>query len=547
MQVPLKIVSSIRRYNLIEIELQGEILEEEERFFIPFFPRKRKLTLWDLEKIFFHASASPGVLGVLIKIRGLKIGLARAEAIRRGILELREKGKRVFVYIESAGNTEYLIGSAGDSIFTPPWLLLNLIGLKAEVTFFKDMLDKLEIEAQVRGLGEYKTAAEIFTRKSMSEPHRAMIDSIIDDLYNHFVKCVSQGRRIKEENLKSLIDSGPFIAEEALEKKLIDELLYESDLEKRIEEILGEKIQKIRGESFLRIINVKEAIRSVKEKIKGNAKIIALLFDSGMIILGESKGGGGVKTIGSQTLIGMLKKVEEDKNIKALVLRISSPGGSGIASDLIRHRLKAISEKKPVVLSMSDVVASGGYLISLGARKIVAEAFTLTGSIGIIWGKFNLRNFLNKIGVTKDWIVRGNRAMMFSSYKEFTKDEEEKLGEVMGSFYEDFVRKVAEARGMDFKNAERLARGRVWTGKQAKELGLVDELGGIREAINIAKKEAGIPEDVLPVIKFFSKPKVIQFTPFGKSFSWGVEFIESLESLERDRVLALMPFWIEVR
>jgi protease IV len=550
MQTPLKVIDSIRRCNFVEIELQGEIVEEEERFIIPFFPRKRKLNIWDLEKIFLNVSKSPDIRGVLIKIRDLKIGLARAEAIRRGILELREKGKRVFVYLESPGNLEYMIGSAAEKIFILPWSILNLIGLKAEITFFKDALDKLGIEAEIKGLGEYKSASETFTRRSMSEPHRDMIDSIIDDLYLQFVRYISQGRGISEEKIKSLIDSGPFLPEEALKTGLVDELGYEDDLGKNIEEAMDLQIRKIRAEGFLRIIKIREMIRSLIGKIKGNPETIALVSDSGMVMLGESRGSGGTKILGSQTLIGMLRRVADDKSIKALVLRISSPGGSGVASDLIWHQLKIISEKKPVVVSMSDVAASGGYLIALGARKIVAEPMTLTGSIGIISGKFNLKNFFTKVGVTKDVVMRGSRALMFSGYKEFTKDEEEKLGEIMKSLYEDFVKKVADSRGMDFKSAEQLARGRVWTGKQAKEIGLIDELGGIKEAIQIAKKEAGISEDVSPVIKFFSKPKGIRLTSFSRSFTWRTQ-IESLQNflqaLKREAVLALVSFWIEVK
>lgn len=550
MQWPLKIIDSIRRFDFIEVELRGEIAEEEDRFVIPFFPKKRKLTIWDLERIFEQASNSPAVRGVLIKIRDLKIGLGRAEAIRRRISELRERGKRVFVYLESPGNLEYMIGSAAETIFVPPWSVLNLIGLKAEVTFFKEALDKLGIEAQIKGQGEYKSASEMFTRKTMSKPHRDMIDSIIDDLYAQFVKYISQSRGIDEERIKSLVDLGPFLPKEALEKGLIDEVGYEDDLERRIEEILGFQIRKIHAESFLRILNVKEIVRRIVQKIDGGPGAIALVSDSGMIMLGESRGSGETKTLGSQTLTRILGRIASDKNIKALVLRISSPGGSGIASDLVRHQLKAMSEKKPVVVSMSDMAASGGYLIALGAKKIVAEPMTLTGSIGIISGKFNLKDFFMKLGVTRDAVVRGNRALMFSIYEKFTRDEEEKLGQIMRAFYEDFVKKVADARKMDFKSAEQLARGRVWTGKQAREIGLIDELGGIKEAIQIAKKEAGISEDASPIIKFFSKPRRIHLTPLGRGFGsiTGIgSLVDFLQMLKRETIFALMSFWIDVR
>ncbi|MGH7890242.1 MAG: signal peptide peptidase SppA, partial [Thermodesulfobacteriota bacterium] len=353
-----------------------------------------------------------------------------------------------------------------------------------------------------------------------------------------------------EKTIKSLIDEGPFLAQEALKKGLIDETLYEFDLEKEIEDRMSLKIQRISARSFLKLFTIAETGGSLIDRIRGNSDTIALVADSGMITLGESRGSGSAKTLGSETLIRILKRLADDKRIKAIVLRISSPGGSGVASDLIRRQVKSVSEKKPVVISMSNVAASGGYMIALGANKIVADSMSITGSIGIVSGKFNLNSFLKKLGVTKEWITRGKRALMFSSNKGFTKKEEEKLDAIMESFYRDFVEKVAQARTMEYESAELLARGRVWTGKQAKEKGLVDELGGINEAIEIAKKEAEIPEEVFPTIRFVSKPKGIQFNPFGKSFALGVEFdslMRNLQTLEREKILALMPFWIEVK
>jgi protease-4 len=199
---------------------------------------------------------------------------------------------------------------------------------------------------------------------------------------------------------------------------------------------------------------------------------------------------------------------------------------------------------------MSDVAASGGYLISLGARKIVAESLTLTGSIGVISGKFIIKNFLSKLGITKETVTRGARAKIFSNYAGFTEDEEGKLNEIMKLFYEDFVKKVALSRGMNFKDAEELAKGRVWTGKQAKEIGLIDELGGIGESIKIAKKEASIPDDISTIIKFFSKPKGIHFYPHNRNLilSERIDYIlENFKSLRNEALLALMPFWLHIK
>jgi protease-4 len=378
-----------------------------------------------------------------------------------------------------------------------------------------------------------------------------MINSIIDDLFSQFIKYVSEGRGIDEKKLKALIDSAPFTAQEALAHGLVNELGYETDLEKRIEEILSTKIRKISATGLLRVITLRDLLRLIDERIRGRAGIIALICDSGIITQGESRGsGGGPKTIGSQTLAKMLERLAADAGIKAIVLRLSSPGGSGIASDLVRNQIQAISQKKPVIVSMSDVAASGGYMIALGARKIVADPLTLTGSIGIISGKFNMENLLKKLGIYKEWVKRGKRALIYSSYKAFTKSEEQKLGSIMKSLYDDFVGKVAQVRDMDFKDAEQLARGRVWTGRQAKELGLVDELGGIKSAINLAKKEAGIPSHITPVIRLYSKPKYIRVSPIGKFFFFGERLdslVDSLLTLKGEKILAMMPFWIDFK
>jgi protease-4 len=545
-----RIIDSIGKYNLIEIELEGDLSEEEEKSLIPFYPRKKKLTMWDLERIFDHVSKSQNVKGVLLIIRTLKIGLARAGGIRRNICDLRESGKRVFVYLEAGGNIEYLISSAAEMIFLSPWSTLNLIGLKAEVSFLKDTFDRLGIEAQLKGLGQYKSAAETFTRTSMSESHREMLASILDDFYAQFIESISNGRGAEEKSIRDLVDRGPFTAEEALEKGLVDRIGYQDDLEEIICEALNIQIRKIRALSLLRLINFKDLVRRIFAKVKGKSQIIAIVSDSGMISQGASKGTGVAKILGSQTIISLLNNLAKDRDVRAIILRILTPGGSGLASDLICHQLKVVAERKPIVVSMSDVAASGGYLIGLGANKIVAEPFTLTGSIGIIAGKFNLKNLYEKLGVVKESIVRGKSALMFSSSRGFTKAEEENLLKIMKSFYSRFVERVATERKKDFEAAESLSKGRVWTGRQAKKHGLIDEVGGIKLAIEVAKREAGIPETASPVVKFISKPKGLHFDPFAKSIALKKQFetlIELVADLDNEVVLALMPYWIRIR
>lgn len=545
-----RIIDSIAKYNLIEIELEGQLPEEEEKSLIPFYPRKKNLTIWDLETIFDHASKSQSIKGVLLIIRNLKIGLARAWGIRRSISELRESGKSVFIYLEAGGNVEYLISSAAEMIYFSPWSTLNLIGLKAEVSFLKDTFDKLGIEAQLRGLGKYKSAAETFTRTSMSGPHKEMLESILDDFYAKFVEGISQGRGSDEASIRELIDRGPFTAEDAFREGLVDGIGYEDDLKEKIRELFSDQIRKIGALSLLRLINLGDLIRRLTAKLKGKCQVIAIVSDSGMITHGSSKGTGMAKILGSQTIISQLNKLAKDRDVKAIVLRILTPGGSGLASDMICHHLKVIAETKPIVVSMSDVAASGGYLVGLGANKIVAEPFTLTGSIGVISGKFNLQKLYDKLGITNESMTRGKGALMFSNSRGFTKSEQENLLKMMKSLYDRFVERVALQRKKDFQKAEGLSRGRVWTGRQAKDHGLIDEIGGMRLAIEVAKREAGIPETVSPVVRFISKPKGLQFDLFAKSIALKQQ-LEALEELVTDLddevILALMPFWIRIK
>ncbi len=541
---------SLGKVNFVEIDLNGDIQEEEEKSILPTIGAKKKLTLWDIERTLTEIENNSQILGAIIKLSELRVGFARANLIRARLTELRAKGKKIIVYLQSGGNVEYLIASSADEIYLPPWSMLNLIGLKAEVTFYKDALDKIGVMAHMKGFGEYKSASETFTRDSMSKPHREMINSIIGDLQDQLEEFISEGRKINPKEVKSLINQGPYLADRAYEASLVDGVLYENDLEEKASELVDTKLHLIKAGNFLRRLNIKDKIRSVLGKFTSSYPVVAVIADSGMITLGRSRGAGPVKSIGSDSLIRLLERVSSDRSVKAIVLRVLSPGGSAVASDLICKKLELISEKKPVVISMSDVAASGGYLISLGAHKVVADSMSITGSIGIVSGKFDLSGLYRKLGITKELVSKGKNALMFSSSKGFSKDEEGKLLEIMEFYYEQFVTKVSLARKMDFVKAEQVSRGRVWTGKQAKQRGLVDELGGINTAVNIAKSEAEIFEGHNTILKFYSEPSGLQLSSLFKSSVY-VDTInglmEGLSLLEREKVLTIMPFNINFK
>jgi protease IV len=544
------LLETFRKYNFVKLEMRGEIPEEEEKGFIPFVGGERRLTFGEIERILASIERSAGIAGVIVSISELRIGLSRANSLRRRLLTLRKNGKRVIVYIESGGNVEYLIASGGESIYMPPWSMLNLVGLGAEVTFLKDLLDKLGVSARLKGYGEYKSAAETFTRSSISGAHREMIDSILGSLRTQLEACISEGRGAKVADVRAVIDRGPFVPPSALAEGLIDGTAYESEIEDRAGEAAGVKVRSLDARRFNRVLRAKGRLLSIFGKIRRGGGVIAVVTDSGFVTQGESTGRGALKTMGSGSVLTQLGRVSKDRAVKGLVFRILTPGGSGVASDLIRRRLREISEAMPVVVSMSDVSASGGYLIALGADKIVADPMTLTGSIGIVSGKFELGDLYRKLGVNKELVPTGKRSLMFSQSRDFSGDEEEKLDELMNFYYREFVRAVAEGRGIDEARAGEAAKGRVWTGAQAKELALVDELGGFWDAVNVARREAGLPEDKTPLLRFYSPGRGIRLASLFGDTAYS-DFLKTLTGNAPVKRLSgcftVMPFRIEIK
>lgn len=540
----------LRRYNFLEIELTGDIPEEIERSFFPFSGGRRKLTHWEVESALTYAQKHPGILGVIVKLSNLGIGLGRANGIRRRLLALREEGKRIIVFLESGGNVEYLIASCADYIYMPPWGMLNLIGLKAELTFYAEALSKLGVKAHMKGLGVYKSAAETFTRDSMSGPHREMMDSLLTDLEEQLERSISEGRGISVEEVKSLIDQGPYTSESAHESGLLNGVAYDAEIPGLIEQNSGIRIKALRASSLIVFMNLRDCLKSISRWVFRKRNVVAIVSVNGIITSGRSRKSSKAGTIGSGSLLDMLKRVEKDKSVRALILRVLTPGGSGVASDVLRNRLKMISEKKPVVVSMSDVAASGGYMIALGADRVVADPMSLTGSIGIVSGKLDLSGFYKKVGIGKEAVSKAKRALIFSLHRGFSKDEDEKLLEIMESYYEKFVEIVSTERGMGMSSAESAAGGRVWTGNQAKELGLVDELGGLIDAYQTAVNISGLKDSSRVEVKFISEKRGIQISDLMRvnSLSYVVDLLfESLSSLTRERVLTIMPYDIDVK
>src|SRR5713226_2858807 len=438
------------------------------------------------------AKVDKRITAVMLDIDMPETGWAKAEEIRAAIADFRMSGKPVYAYMEYGMNKDYYIATACDKIFLPPPGELFTNGLAAYVMFFRGSLDKLGIYPDLYQIGKYKSAGDTFTQKQMTDAHREFINSLLDDLSGRYIDGIAKARGKSAADVKTLIDNAPYTAKQAKDVGLIDGAAYRDEVEKELKKRLGYK-----DNDELHIAKASEYRQISQESLGLNkGEKIAVVYAAGDITSGKSQfGGEGETTIGSDSLVKTIEEARDDKGVKAIVLRIDSPGGSGLASDIIWRAIESAKEKKPVVVSMSDVAASGGYYIACNANKIVAEPSTITGSIGVVGGKPVIKGFYDWIGVTNEWVLRGQNAGMFRESEKFSDSERKKWLEFLGTTYDDFTSKVAKGRSKEQKYIDSIGQGRVWTGQQGKERGLVDEYGGLDKAIEVAKQLANIPAD----------------------------------------------------
>lgn len=442
---------------------------------------------------FKKAKVDNRIKAILLEIDMSGAGWGKAEEIRDAIADFRASGKPVYAYLEFGMNKEYYIATACDHIYVAPPGELFITGLAADVMFFRGSLDKLGVYPDIYQIGKYKSAGDTFTQKQMTDAHREYINSLLDDLFNRYVESIAKARGKSADDVRALIDNAPYGAEKAKEAGLIDAAAYRDQLDKDIKARLGYKetdtLPTVKAGDY------KEVPAESLGLDKGER--IAVIYATGSIGSGQSENSPtGEQSIGSDTLAKALTDARNDNTIKAIVIRVDSPGGSGLASDIIWRAVEAAKEKKPVVISMSDVAASGGYYIAAGANKILAQPSTITGSIGVVAGKPVVKGFYDWIGVSNEYVLRGKHAGIFRETEKFTPEERVKFEEwIRETYYQDFVPKVAKGRNKDAAYVDSVAQGRVWTGAQGKERGLVDEFGGLDRAVEVAKQLANIPAD----------------------------------------------------
>jgi len=467
---------------VLVVKVSGDLIDVDARSSIAQMFGGEVDTLPEIVESIERAATDPHIKAIELRVEGLDAGLARTQELRDALLEFRDSRKPIVAYLESVGNRDYYLASIADEIDLMPGGMFMTTGLLADASFFRGTLDKLKIQPEMEHIGAYKSASEQWTRDSMSEAQRMVTNSILDGLYAQFVDGIASARKRTVRQVRAAIDQGMLTPEEAKEAKLVDDLLYIDQVENSLRRRVG---------SYSEV-----KIRSYKKR--GRYRFgprIAVVNASGAIVSGRSGNGAfGGEFIGSETLSRMLKEAREESGIRAVVLRVDSPGGSGVASDAIWRETRLFREaKRPLIVSMGDVAGSGGYYIAMAADTIVAEPATITGSIGVISGKFNMRGLYEEwLGIHRDQIKRGENADLFSDYTGYTDAQRATVRRQIESFYRDFVHKAAEGRGKKDQEIDLIGQGRIWTGEQAKEIGLVDELGGLTRAIDIAKTKAGI-------------------------------------------------------
>jgi protease IV len=504
------------------------------------------------------AKVDARVRSVLLKPTGFESPFwAKVQEIRDAVIDFRKSGKPVYAYLEYGGDREYYLATAADKVFLMPSTPLDLVGVATYELFLRGTLDKIGAVADLHRIGDYKTAVNTFKEKGYTAAHKEMDESMNRDLYAQIVRGIADGRKKNEADIRKVIDDGPFLPEDALRAGLVDDVAYEDQVADKLR--AGEPRRHLDIDDYSRV-----GLASVGLN-KGPR--IAVIYATGTITSGKS-GYDPVNGVvaGSDTLIEYIRQARRDSSVRAIVLRVDSPGGSATASDAIWRELTITKNERtdrPLVVSMSDLAASGGYYIAMPAQVIVAQPSTLTGSIGIFGGKFVTGGVYEKLGAHIEATSIGKHAEINSPARPYNPDELKKLQDQLQAFYDGFVEKVAESRHSTPEKIDALAQGRVWTGQQAKQNGLVDELGGLDRAVAVAKQRAKIAADsdvelvVFPPRKSLYELLSEQYSGSSDSIAVGAWLnanlsageIEALRIMRgpftmfrRGETLALMPF-----
>ncbi len=534
--------------SVLVLDLEGDTPEQAPvSLSLPFLEAKTPLTVSEIWRVLRRAETDSRVKAVVLMPGSVSAGWAKLQELHSELDRLTKTGKPVVAYLRQPSSREYYLATAAGRIYMPPEDLLDLKGMRAELAFFRGTLDKIGVQVEITHAGKYKDFGDMFTRTSMTPETREVLNSVLDELYGDLIRAVAAGRKKTPEQTRAMLDEGPFLARQALEKGLVDALLYEDQVFSEVDKQAGAgSLTRVSPQAYLRELLASEAA--------GGRNRVALVVAEGSITRGSGTGLVQDSGIQSGDFVKLLRQVGQDRTIRGAVIRINSPGGDSFASDEIWREMNVLSKKKPLVVSMSDDAASGGYYIAMTGDPIVAYPSTFTGSIGVVFGKINLRGLYDKLGISKELMMRGKFAALDSDYEPLSEAGRQKVREGVDDNYRAFVEKVASARKRKFEEMEPLAQGRVWMGSQAKERGLIDELGGLDRAFDLVREKAGIPRaEKLSLVVYPPKRSLLDRLMNRSLESQSPEWLRSFLArwpvtvLRGGAFLRLMPYSIEVR
>lgn len=534
---------SIASNSALVLHLEGDLPEQPPvDVALPLLQQEQPATLIETWRTLQQAATDSRIKALVLEPRDLTTGWAKLEELHSDILAFKKSGKPVYAYLRGATMRDYYVATAADSIFMAPEDELDVKGLRAELIYLKGTLDKLGVSMEFEHVGKYKDAPDQYTKTSASPETLEVTNQILDQYYGDIVSVISAGRKKSADEVKRLIDQGPFLGQDALADGLVDGLIFEDEMYGRLNKAVGE-VSRIGGQSYAKAVLANP-----------QGKRIALISEEGDITRGGSDDSLTDTGITASSSVKLMRDVENDSSIQGVILRIDSPGGDGIASDDILHEAKLLSMKKPMVISMSDLAASGGYFIAMTGDPVIAYPNTLTGSIGVFFGRINLKGLYDKIGLNKQILSRGKFADIDSENGPLTDAERDKLKNEIEIFYKGFVQRVADGRKKPYDQVEPLAQGRVWLGVQAKQNGLIDQIGGLDQALDLVKQRAKIGASEKVALVTYPPRKSIFDVLFNRSSDTEMESKMRallrplpLGALSHGGILRLMPFAIEVR
>jgi protease IV len=528
---------------VLVIDAAGQIEEQRSPDLFSAFSGFTTPVLHDYIDAIDAAAKDSHITGLVVRIAPLETGWGKLEEIRSHLLAFRKSGKPSICYLgyDGIGNPEYYLASACQQIWLVPTAPVSIRGMMAQALFFRGTLDKLKIVPEFYHIAEYKTAGNTFTEKQFTPAHKEEVEGLLHSIYDLYLNDTSKARGMARAQFEALLNRGPFSSSDAVTNKIVDRLGYWDQLQDYFK-------GRAQGWNPVSLSRYRSSISN-----DGSARI-AVVHATGLIVSGDSgstPGGGSV--MGGDSVAADIRAARKDYSIKAIVLRVDSGGGSVVGSEVIRREVELANQVKPVVVSMSDVAASGGYWIAAPARKIVADPGTITGSIGVLIGKFNVSGLYTLLGMSTDSVATSDNATMFSSQQNFTPAQRAYIQKSLNDTYADFTKGVAQGRKMTVEAVDKIGKGRVWSGAQAKEIGLVDELGGLDRAIEIAKQLSNIPAgESVHIVRYPEEKSFFeQFLQRQKDNNMSES--QSLESMinhilsQMEPIQARMPYQLHIR